>query len=91
MQTNPHEVPSQVAVLLAGGTHAVHDVVPHDAVLVFATQTPEQRWKPVLQENPHEVPSQVAVLLAGGTHAVHEVVPHDAVLVLSTQTPAQLW
>ena len=90
MQTNPHEVPSQVAVLFAGGTHAVHDVVPHDAVLVFATQTPLQLWKPALQEIPHEVPLQVAVPFAGTAHAVHDVVPHDAVLVLSTQTPEQL-
>jgi len=35
-------VPSHVAVALAGGTHGVQEVVPHDPVLVLGWQVPEQ-------------------------------------------------
>jgi len=42
LQVNPHEVPLQVAVLLAGCEHARHDVVPQLAVLLFATHVPPQ-------------------------------------------------
>jgi len=34
-QVNPHATPSQVAVPCAGGTQAVHEVVPQEATLVF--------------------------------------------------------
>ena len=37
MQVKPQAVPLQVAVLLAGCAHAVHDVVPQLAVLLFDT------------------------------------------------------
>ncbi len=40
LQVNPQEVPLQVAVLLAGCAHGVHDVVPQLAVLLFATHAP---------------------------------------------------
>jgi hypothetical protein len=42
LQVNPQEVPSQVAVLLAGCEHARHDVVPQLAVLLFDTHAPPQ-------------------------------------------------
>ena len=37
LQVKPQEVPLQLAVLLAGCAHGVHDVVPQLAVLLFAT------------------------------------------------------
>jgi hypothetical protein len=42
LQVNPQEVPLQVAVLLRGCAHGVHDVVPQLAVLLFATHAPPQ-------------------------------------------------
>jgi hypothetical protein len=42
LHVNPHFVPSQVAVALAGGTHAVHEVVPHELGLVLDWQVPLQ-------------------------------------------------
>jgi hypothetical protein len=41
LHVDPQEVPSQVAVLLAGTGHAVHDE-PQVAVLVFDEQVPLQ-------------------------------------------------
>lgn len=83
-QVNPHWVPLQVAVALGGAGHAVHEVVPQLAVLVFDEQVPLQLWKPLLQVKPHWAPSQVAVELAGGVHAVQDVVPQLLMLVLET-------
>jgi hypothetical protein len=50
----PHAVPSQVAVPCAGGTHAAHEVVPHDATLVFDWQVPLQSWLPGSQAPMHD-------------------------------------
>ena len=41
-QEKSHVPLEQIAVLLAGGTQAVHDVVPQLLVLVFNEQTPLQ-------------------------------------------------
>jgi hypothetical protein len=42
-----------VAVALAGGTHAVHEVAPQLCGLVLSLQSVPQTWKPVLQVVPH--------------------------------------
>ena len=42
VQVNPHDVPLQVAVALAGGTHGAHDVVPQLLTLLFDEQVPLQ-------------------------------------------------
>ena len=86
---NPHWVPLQVAVALVGGVHAVHEVVPQLAMLVFDEQVPLQLWEPLLQLKPHWAPSQVAVEFAGGVHAVQDVVPQLLMLVLETHAVAQ--
>jgi len=86
VQVNPHDVPLQVAVAFAGGTHGVHDV-PQVLVLEFEEQVPLQLWKPLLQAKPHEVPSQVAVALVGAEHAVHDVAPQLLVLPFEAQAP----
>lgn len=88
MQTNPHCVPSHVAVAFAGGWHGVHEL-PQLAGLLFETQAVPHRWKPELHTEPHLVPSQVAVEFAGGTHGVHDVVPHELGLLLGWQVPEQ--
>jgi hypothetical protein len=41
LQVNPHDVPSQVAVALAGTVQAVHEA-PQVAVALFAEQLPLQ-------------------------------------------------
>jgi len=91
LHTKPHDVPSHVAVALAGAVHGVQDVVPHDAVLELLAQAAPQVWKPTLQANPHDTPSHVAVEFAGGEQAVHDVDPHVFVLELLTHNPAQRW
>lgn len=77
----PHAVPSQAAAPFAGTAHAVHDVEPQFATLVFETHVVPQRWKPELHVKPHALPLQVAVALAGIGHAVHED-PHVMGLLL---------
>jgi hypothetical protein len=86
LHAKPHEVPSQVAVALAGTAHGVH-IAPQVAGSVLAAQTPPQSWKPALHAKLQLVPLQVAVALAGALHGVHEVVPQLAVLELLTHTP----
>jgi hypothetical protein len=49
LQVKSHFVPSQVGAPPAGAVHAVHEVVPHDAVLLFWLQTPPQSWLPAGQ------------------------------------------
>jgi hypothetical protein len=45
LQVNPHAVPLQVSVALAGAApHGEHDEVPHELSEVLAAQTPLQRW-----------------------------------------------
>jgi hypothetical protein len=80
VQVKPHEVPLQVAVAMAGGTHGVHEV-PQALTLVFDEHVPLQLWKPVLQVKPHDVPSHVAAAFDGGEQAVHDVVPQLLVLL----------
>jgi hypothetical protein len=46
-QVNPQAVPLQIAVEFAGGTQAVHEVVPQLFMLPFDTQKPPQSWYPV--------------------------------------------
>ncbi len=88
---NPHETPLHVAVELAGGAHATHELVPQLFVLLLLTHTPAQLWKPALQAQPHETPSQVTVELAGPAgHATHELVPQEFTLELLTHAPLQL-
>jgi hypothetical protein len=73
----------------AGAGHAVHDVVPHEAMLLFATQGPVpagQRWKPGLQAVPHVLAVQTASALGsdGFAQVAHEAaVPHCSVLSLA--------
>jgi hypothetical protein len=55
-------VPSQVAVPCAGGTHAVHELVPHDATLVFDWQVPLQSWLPGSQAPMHDAVSAMQVV-----------------------------
>jgi hypothetical protein len=74
-QVKPHAVPSQVAVELAGGVQAEHDVVPQLATAVLDTQVEPHTWKPELQAKPHVVPLQVAVAFVGAVHGVVQVVP----------------
>lgn len=88
-QVKPQEVPSQVALALAGGEQAAHDVEPQLLVALFETHAVPHRWKPLLQVNPHLVPSQVAVALAGAEQAVHDVVPQLPTLLLDWQVPEQ--
>jgi hypothetical protein len=38
LQVKPQLVPLQVAAALAGGVQAVHELAPHEAVLVLAAQ-----------------------------------------------------
>jgi hypothetical protein len=68
-------VPSQVAVPCAGGTHAVHEVVPHDATLVFDWQVPLQSWLPGSQAPMHDAVSAMQAV----PHAfcpTAQVIPH---------------
>jgi hypothetical protein len=62
----------------------VHEVVPHDAGLVFEAQVLPHAWKPMLQMMPQLTPLQVAWPLSGTTHGVQEV-PHVFRLVLEAQ------
>ena len=78
---NPHAVPSQVAVPLAGAVHAVHDDVPQLLTLVLDTQVDPHRWKPLLHANPQVVPLHVAVAFAGAVHGVVHDVPQVAGLL----------
>ena len=89
MHVKPHDVPSQVAVALAGGMQAVHEVAPQLVTLVLRTQTPLHMWALELQTKPQAVPLQVDVAFAGGVHGTQEVAPHEAALVLDWQVPEQ--
>ena len=71
-------VPSQVAKPLTGAGQAVHEG-PHEAGLLLETQTPPQRWKPVLQAVMHAVPLQVATPLAGAGQAL-QLAPQEVTL-----------
>ncbi len=84
----PHDVPSQVAVPLAGGVQAAHAVDPQLLTSALLTQFAPHRWKPALQTKPHEVPLHVAVALAGAVHGEQEL-PHELVLLLLSQAPPQ--
>ena len=86
---NPHDVPSHVAVALAGGAQAVHEDDPQLATLVFAAHVVPHTWYPLPQVNPHDVPSHVAVALAGGAQGVQEE-PQSFTLVFVWQVPLQL-
>ena len=84
LQVNSQAVPSQIAVPLAGGEHAVHDVVPQLLTLMLDTQIDPHRWKPLSHAKPHEAPSHVAVAFGGVAHAV-QLVPHVAGLLFGWQ------
>jgi hypothetical protein len=80
---------SHAAMPFAGGAgHAVHDVVPHELTLVFATHVPLQLWKPGLQAVPHVLFVHTAWALgsAGVAHVAQPAdVPHCSVLSLGKQ------
>jgi hypothetical protein len=83
---------SHAAMPFAGGAgHAVHDVVPHELMLVFATHMPApapQRWKPGLQAVVHALLVHTASAFgsAGVAQVTHEAdVPHCSVLSLGKQ------
>jgi hypothetical protein len=46
LHVNPQLAPSQVAVAFVGGLQALQDVVPHDMIDVFLSQTPLQLCVP---------------------------------------------
>jgi hypothetical protein len=83
-------VPSQVAVPLAGGKQAVHDVEPQLPTLVLDTQVDPHRWKPLSHAKPHEVPSHVAAAFAGAVHAV-QLVPQVAGLLFGWHELPHAW
>jgi hypothetical protein len=60
MQTKPQLMPSHVAVAWAGGTHAVHDAVPHEVMLVLLAHVAPHRWNPGSHMMPHVPPEHVA-------------------------------
>jgi len=82
---NPHAVPSQVAVPLAGAVQAVHDDVPQLATPALDTQVDPHRWKPLLHAKPQAVPLHVAVAFAGAVHGVVQLVPQVAGLLFGWQ------
>ena len=68
---------SQAAMPLeVGAGQAVHDVAPHELVLVLATQTPAQRWNPALHAVPHVLDVHVAT--AFGSEGVWHVMQPPA-------------
>ncbi|MBC8133897.1 MAG: hypothetical protein H7X95_13010 [Deltaproteobacteria bacterium] len=84
----PHEVPLQVEVPPAGGTHAVQDD-PQLAVLVLERQLVPQRWVVPVQVKSQDVPLQVDAPPAGGTHGVQDVVPQLLMLVFNRHAMPQ--
>jgi hypothetical protein len=85
----PHVVPLQVAAPLGGIVQGVHDV-PQLAVLLLATQLPEQRWYPDEQVvATHDVPEQ-ANAVAPVVGQVAQTVPQPSrPELLATHVPPQ--
>ncbi len=88
-QTDPHDVPSHVAVAFIGVGHTMQPA-PHADAELRAGQLPPHAWYPGLHATPQLVPSHVAVPFVGALHGVQRV-PHDAGDALATHAPPQRW
>lgn len=64
------------------GPQSMLSRVPHVALALFRTQTPLQRWYPLLQSATQRVPLQVYAPLARLDGQAWQVLPQEAVLVL---------